>query len=95
MAGLHILVNNAGMELPKPLLDTTEAEYSRVMDTNVKSMVLFTQAVGPHLIRQRYGRIVSIASVGAFVAAPNQAIYHASKAAVAHLEGNGHRVGSA
>lgn len=85
LGGLHILVNNAGMELPKPLLDTTEAEYNRVMDTNVKSMVLFTQAVGPHLIRQRYGRIVSIASVGAFVAAPNQAIYHASKAAVAHL----------
>src|SRR5512132_4357956 len=41
---LHILVNNAGMELPKPLHDTTEADYNRVMDTNVKSMVLFTQA---------------------------------------------------
>src|SRR5512132_3318233 len=85
LGGLHILVNNAGMELPKPLIETTEDEYNLVMDTNVKSMVLFTQAVGPHLIRQRYGRIVSIASVGAFVAAPNQAIYHASKAAVAHL----------
>ena len=55
------------------------------MDTNVKSMVLFTQAAGRHLIAQRFGRIVNMASVGAFVAAPNQAIYHASKAAVAHL----------
>ena len=83
--GLHILVNNAGIELPKPLIETTEDEYNRVMDTNVKSMVLFTQATGPHLIAQRFGRIVNMASVGAFVAAPNQAIYHASKAAFAHL----------
>jgi 2-deoxy-D-gluconate 3-dehydrogenase len=55
------------------------------MDTNVKSMVLFTRAAGPYLIAQRFGRVVNVASVGAFVAAPNQAIYHASKAAVAHL----------
>jgi NAD(P)-dependent dehydrogenase (short-subunit alcohol dehydrogenase family) len=85
LGGLHILVNNAGIELPKPLIETTEDEYNLVMDTNVKSMVLFTQAAGPHLIAQRFGRIVNMASVGAFVAAPNQAIYHASKAAVAHL----------
>lgn len=85
LGGLHILVNNAGMELPKPLIDTTEDEYDRVMATNVKSMVLFTKAAGAHLIAQRFGRVVNMASVGAFVAAPNQAIYHASKAAVAHL----------
>ena len=85
LGGLHILVNNAGMELPKPLIETTADEYDRVMNTNVKSMVLFTQTAGRHLISQRFGRIVNMASVGAFVAAPNQAIYHASKAAVAHL----------
>lgn len=85
LGGLHILVNNAGTELPKPLIETTEDEYDRVMNTNVKSMVLLTQAAGRHLIAQRFGRIVNMASVGAFVAAPNQAIYHASKAAVAHL----------
>jgi 2-deoxy-D-gluconate 3-dehydrogenase len=85
LGGLHILVNNAGMELPKPLIDTTEDEYDRVMATNVKSMVLFTKAAGAHLIAQRFGRVVNMASVGAFVAAPNQAIYYASKAAVAHL----------
>jgi 2-deoxy-D-gluconate 3-dehydrogenase len=85
LGGLHILVNNAGMELAKPLLETSEAEYDRVMDTNLKSMYLFTRAAGPHLIAQKSGRIVNTASVGAFVAAPNQSIYHASKAAVAHF----------
>ncbi len=83
--GLQILVNNAGMDLAKPLIDTDEDGYDRVMDTNVKSMFLFTRAAGAHMIAQRYGRVVNMASVGAYVAAPNQAIYHASKAAVAHL----------
>ncbi len=85
LGGLQVLVNNAGMELPKPLLETSAEEYDRVMDTNVKSMFLFTRAVGPHFVTARFGRIVNMASVGAFVAAPNQAIYHTSKAAVAHF----------
>ena len=51
----------------------------------MKSMFLFTKAVGPHFIAQKFGRIVNMASVGAFVAAPNQSIYHVSKAAVAHF----------
>jgi 2-deoxy-D-gluconate 3-dehydrogenase len=85
LGGLHILVNNAGMELPKSLMNTSEADYDTVMATNVKSMFLFTKAAGAHLIAQKYGRIVNVASVGAFIAAPGQAIYHASKAAVAHL----------
>lgn len=83
--GIHILVNNAGMELPKPLLETSEEEYAQLMDTNVKSCFLFTKAVGPHLIAQRYGRIVNMASVGALAAGPNHSIYQLSKAAIAHF----------
>jgi NAD(P)-dependent dehydrogenase (short-subunit alcohol dehydrogenase family) len=85
LGGLQILVNNAGMEMPKTLMQTSEAEYNTVMDTNVKSMFLFTKAACTHLIAQKYGKIVNVASVGAFIAAPGQAVYHASKAAVAHL----------
>jgi len=85
LGGLHLLINNAGMELLKPLIDTSESEYDQVMKTNMKSMFLFKKAVGPYFISQTYGRIVNITSVGAFVAAPNQSIYHASKAAVAHF----------
>lgn len=85
LGGLQILVNNAGMEMPKTLMDTSEEEYNTVMDTNVKSMFLFTKAACTHLIAQKYGKIVNVASVGAYIAAPGQAVYHASKAAVAHL----------
>ena len=85
LGGLHLLINNTGMELAKPLVDTGEEEYDRLLATNVKSMFFFTKAVGPHFIHQKFGRIVNMASVGAFTAAPNQSIYHLSKAAVAHF----------
>ena len=85
LGGLHILVNNAGAELAKPLMETSLEEYTLNLDSNVKTTFLFTQSAGHHLIAQKYGRIVNIASVAAFVAAPNQAIYHASKAAVAQF----------
>jgi NAD(P)-dependent dehydrogenase (short-subunit alcohol dehydrogenase family) len=85
LGGLHILINNAGILLPKPLLKTSAAEYKRVMDTNVMSMFHFIKAAGPHFIENNFGRVVNMASAGAFVAAPNQSIYHASKGAIVML----------
>jgi NAD(P)-dependent dehydrogenase (short-subunit alcohol dehydrogenase family) len=82
LGGVHLLINNAGVLLPKSLLETSEAEFDRVMDTNVKSMFHFTKTVGPHFISNNYGRIVNIASVGAFIAAPSRSTYHTSKGAV-------------
>ena len=85
LGGLNFLINNAGMALAKPLLDFSETDYDQVMAINMKSMFHFTKAAGAHLVVQRSGCVVNIASVGAFVAAANQAIYDASKAAVAHF----------
>ena len=83
--GLHILINNAGMEMMKPLLEASPADFDRVMAVNVKSMMLFTQAAGKRMIGQNFGRIVNLASTGSFIAGPNQSLYHASKAACAHF----------
>jgi len=80
--GLHILVNNAATMAPKPLLDQSEDEWDRVMAVNLKSVFLCTQAAGRHMVQQRYGKIVNMASTGGEAAGPMNASYHASKAGV-------------
>lgn len=81
LGGIHILVNNAGVARPGPLLDYSETDWDLVMETNVKSMFLCTQAVGRYLVSQKYGKVINIASTGGEMAGPYNAAYHASKAA--------------
>lgn len=85
LGGIDILINNAGVEHPSPLLDLSEKDYEKVMDSNMKSMFLCIKAVGPHMIAKKFGRIVNTSSTGGFIAGPNHAVYHASKAANAHF----------
>ncbi|MBW2028966.1 MAG: hypothetical protein DRG63_11315 [Deltaproteobacteria bacterium] len=80
--GLHILVNNAATMAPKPLLEQTEQEWDRVMDVNLKSVFLCTQAAGRYMVQQKYGKIINMASTGGEIASPMNASYHASKAGV-------------
>jgi len=82
LGGVHILVNNAGILRRGPLIDYTEEDWDAVMNTNVKGTFLCTQAVGKYMIEQNYGKIINIASIGGEIAGPNNAVYHASKAAV-------------
>ena len=59
---IDILVNNARVEFAKPFADVTEAEWQTVMDFNVKSMFLWSQATGKRMVEQGGGRIVNIGS---------------------------------
>ncbi len=81
LGGVHILVNNAGIISRGPLLDCSEETWDSVMNINVKGIFLCTQAVGKYMIEQKYGKIVNITSTGGEMASPNNAVYHASKAA--------------
>ena len=85
LGGLHILVNNAGTMAPGPLLEQTEEDWDRVMAVNLKAMFLCSQAAGRHMVDQKYGKIVNMASTGGLIAGPANASYHASKAAVIHF----------
>lgn len=85
MGGLHILVNNAAMMAPGPLMEQTEDSWDNVMDVNVKAVFLCTQAAGRHMMKQQYGKIINMASTGGIIAGPRNASYHASKAAVIHF----------
>lgn len=79
---IDAVVNNAGILIPGAVDGLREEYWDRVMDVNAKGTFLVVQAVLPIMKKQRYGRIVNIASIGGKHGAPEQAHYSASKAAV-------------
>ncbi|KAJ4390882.1 hypothetical protein N0V93_004481 [Gnomoniopsis smithogilvyi] len=92
---IDILVNNAGVECVAPLASLTAADYDTVYSTNVRGVILLTQAVLPHLPPR--ARVINITSVGARAGFAGLSLYTSSKAAVegltrswaAELGGNG------
>lgn len=60
---IDVLVNNAGLAIVKPFLEFEEKDWKATMDSNLKSMFRFCQAVGPIMIRQGAGKIINITSV--------------------------------
>lgn len=79
---LSILVNNAGVQTWKSLLDLEESEWDHVMDTNLKGNFLCTQLAGRHMKEQGWGRIINIGSGCNKVAFPNLVNYTASKGGI-------------
>jgi NAD(P)-dependent dehydrogenase (short-subunit alcohol dehydrogenase family) len=83
---VHVLVNNAGIALPSmSIVDVEAALWRRVLDVNLKSMLLCCQAVVPAMIEARGGRIVNTASTAAKVPRWEIGAYCVSKAAVLHF----------
>jgi 3-oxoacyl-[acyl-carrier protein] reductase len=82
MGGIHILVNNAGITRDKLLLRMKEDDWDAVLDVNLKGVFNCTKAVIRHMSKQRYGRIVNIASIVGEMGNAGQANYAASKAGV-------------
>lgn len=77
-----LLFNHAGSIVVKPFLETTEAEYDWLMDVNVRSMFLMTQAVLPGMLAAGGGAIVCTSSISAVAATPMEVLYGATKGAV-------------
>ena len=82
---VEILVNCAGRTKRTPTLGMSDAEWNEIMETNLSGTFRACQVFGKHMIERRYGRIINIASIAAFVALMEVAAYSASKAAVASL----------
>jgi NAD(P)-dependent dehydrogenase (short-subunit alcohol dehydrogenase family) len=82
---VDILVNAAGITKRTPTLEVSEAEWNRIMDTNLTGTLRTCQVFGRHMIERKYGRIINIASMGSFLALFEVAAYCASKSAVASL----------
>lgn len=82
---VDILVNAAGITKRAPTLDYAEADWNRILDTNLTGMLRTCQVFGRHMIERRYGRILSIASMGSFLGLYEVAAYSASKSGLASL----------
>ena len=81
---IDILVNNAGIYPQKAFLDMTADDWNKVLRINLNGVFHCTKAVIPKMVKQKYGKIVNIASIaGAVVGFQNLAHYSASKAAIA------------
>ena len=77
---IDILVNNAGITADDLILRMSEEEWDRVVDTNLRGTFAVTKAAVRPMVRQRFGRIISVSSVAGLVGNPGQANYAAAKA---------------
>jgi NAD(P)-dependent dehydrogenase (short-subunit alcohol dehydrogenase family) len=82
MGRVDVLVNNAGVELYKPIEDITVAEWDRLMGVNIRGIFLCCKYVMPHMKGAGKGNIINLGSNGGYIGAPNQTAYCASKGAV-------------
>ena len=76
---IDILVNNAGIEIEKTAEASTDEDWQRMADVNMKAVFLTTRAIVPLMRKQGGGVIVNLGSISASVSDPNLALYNASK----------------
>ena len=82
---VDILINNAGINHRKNLVDFTLDEWQRVMDTNVTSVFLMCRAFIPMMKGRGYGRIINMTSIMAHVSLPGRTVYSTTKTALLGL----------
>jgi NAD(P)-dependent dehydrogenase (short-subunit alcohol dehydrogenase family) len=75
-----ILINNAGMNIRKPLVEYTLDEWNQVVDTNLTSVFLVTRSFIPLMTGRGYGRILNLTSIMSHISLPGRTAYSASKA---------------
>jgi 3-oxoacyl-[acyl-carrier protein] reductase len=82
---LHVLVNNAGITRDTLAMRMKDDDWDAVLDTNLKAVFRLSRAVMRPMMKQRYGRIISITSVVGVSGNPGQSNYAAAKAGVAGM----------
>jgi NAD(P)-dependent dehydrogenase (short-subunit alcohol dehydrogenase family) len=82
---VQILINNAGINIRKNLVDFSLSEWRTVVDTNLTSVFLMCRAFVPHMRGGGYGRIINMTSIMSHVSLPGRTAYSSSKTALLGL----------
>ena len=82
---VHILINNAGINIRKQLIEFSLDEWRRVLDASLTSTFLMCRAFVPHMQGSGYGRVINLASTMAHVSLPGRTAYSAGKSAILGL----------
>lgn len=82
---VDVLINSAGMHFRKPLLELTAEEWRTVMNVNLGSTVSFCQEAGRHMVAQKSGKLVNMASVVGTLALPDLSGHRASQGGIISL----------
>jgi NAD(P)-dependent dehydrogenase (short-subunit alcohol dehydrogenase family) len=82
---ITMLINNAGVNVPRPAVKVTEEQWDTILDTNFKGAFFCAREVGRSMIERGGGRIVNIASAAGLIPAHERAAYCASKAGLIML----------
>ena len=85
LGGLDVLVNNAGITMNQPFLETTIEQFDTVFNVNIRGMFFVTQGAAEIMIRGGHGSVVNISSVHAYGALVEHSVYAATKAAIVGL----------
>jgi NAD(P)-dependent dehydrogenase (short-subunit alcohol dehydrogenase family) len=82
LGGIDILINNAGINIRKPVTDFTLDEWESVIRTNLTSVFLMCRSFVPQMKGKGYGRIINMTSIMSHVSLPERTAYSSSKAAL-------------
>jgi NAD(P)-dependent dehydrogenase (short-subunit alcohol dehydrogenase family) len=82
---IDILINNAGMNIAKPIEEVTETDWDAVLDLNLKSVFFCSQAAGRYMTARKQGKIINISSQMALVGYFNRSAYCSSKGGLMQL----------
>jgi len=85
LGGLHVIVNNAGIARITPLAEATPEDWRSIVDVNLSGVFHGCRAAAAHLIRQRAGKVINLASMLAAVGLPGYSLYAATKGGIISL----------
>ena len=82
---IDILVNNAGVNLRRPIIELADEEWEAVLGANLHGPMYYCRAVGAHMVANRYGRVINVASTLSLVSLPERSPYASSKGGLLQL----------